>query len=154
MLGERAGMAGRPEDAGQVEPGERLRQRRDRGTIVDLGQDEVVGRRPDRRKDRGPGRPDDGEVDRARGGRPGAGAEVRADAEDQVVLGLARLEERAGCGHERVDVREPLDHGHLDEAQASSAPAARPSSASASSASSLVVESSRIVITRETPAAR
>ena len=76
----------------------------DRGGVVDLGQDEPVRRRLDRRGD-------DVIADLstvARYGGPvyisGVSRRLAAIAEDQVVLGLARGQEVAGRGEEGVDI--------------------------------------------------
>ena len=88
-------------------------KRPERLVVVDLGEDQVVGRRAHRH------RHDPLIVERDREIRVftvGArlGTQPARQPEDQVVLGLARAEEFAGLREERVRVLVPLDaHGAM-----------------------------------------
>ena len=112
------------EDARQL-PADRVGgQRRDRGRVVDLGQDEPERRRLDR------GRDDrvallDGREERGAGVLLGRLTQAGGDAEDQVVLRLARTEEVAGDGEERIDVGVVTDLHRRDYASASMTPIVR-----------------------------
>ncbi len=102
-------MLDRAEDARQVVVEPVRDQPVDGGEVVDLGEDEVVGRGPQRRGDDTIARDHCGEVRGAVAEDVRLVAHVRADSEDQVVLGLAGLEEGAGDRQEPVDIGEPVE---------------------------------------------
>ena len=101
--GEPRGRLGRPEEAGQVLGPERVHERVDRLELVDAGQHLVVRRRAEcRGHDATRAVGHRGELGRAVGEDLGVRSHEAGDAEQEVVLRLARSEERTRGSQELV----------------------------------------------------
>ena len=107
----RSATSARRADARQGIAGQGLGQGVDGIEVVDHRDDEVVGRRPEGRRDDAiaGGLVDDDREERRFVERDRPALQVARDAEDQAVLGLAGIEEVPGQGHERIDVARALD---------------------------------------------